>query len=105
MRNICKRAPADTGARSSIILEAYSSATLPFIRTDDSNKTTRSTMGGKFITNKTGFVTFSLPEFNLKKQISWAFYVDDRSDSSSIYHMIIGNVRRSSWRIRHNHEL
>jgi hypothetical protein len=27
-------------------------------------------MGGKFTTNKTGFVTFSLPEFNLKKQIS-----------------------------------
>jgi hypothetical protein len=67
---------ADTGANSSIILEAYTSA--PFIKTDDSNTTTWSTMGGKFTTNKTEFVTFSHPEFNLKKQISWAFHVDDR---------------------------
>jgi hypothetical protein len=37
-------------------------------------------------------VTFSLPEFKLKKQIfsSWAFHVDDRSESSSTYDMIIG---------------
>jgi hypothetical protein len=36
-------------------------------------------------------VTFSLPEFKLKKQISssWAFHVDDRSESSSTYDMII----------------
>jgi hypothetical protein len=60
---------ADTGASSIIILEAYTSATSPFIKTDDSNTTTWSTMGGKFTINKTGFVTFSLPEFNLKKQI------------------------------------
>jgi hypothetical protein len=48
-------------------------------------------------------VTF--PEFNLKKQISWEFHVDDHSKSSSTYDMIIGNQRRSSWRIRYNHEL
>jgi hypothetical protein len=36
---------------------------------DDNNTTTWSTMGGKFTTTKTGFVIFSLPEFNLKKQI------------------------------------
>jgi hypothetical protein len=42
------RALADTGASSSIILEAYTSA--PFIKTNDSNTTTWSTMGGKFIT-------------------------------------------------------
>jgi xylose isomerase len=35
-------------------------------------------------------VTFSLTEFNLKKQISWAFHVDDRSESSSTYDMIMG---------------
>jgi hypothetical protein len=37
-------------------------------------------------------VTFSLAEFNLKKQMcsSWAFHVDDRSDSSSTYDMIMG---------------
>jgi hypothetical protein len=65
------RALADTGASSSIILEVYS---------------------GKFTTNKTGFVTFSLPEFNLKTQMcsSWAFYVVDRSESSSTYDMIMG---------------
>jgi hypothetical protein len=36
-------------------------------------------------------VTFSLPEFNLKKQMfsSWAFHVDDLSESSSIYDTII----------------
>jgi hypothetical protein len=49
-------------------------------------------MGGNFNITKTEFVTFSLPEFNLKKQmcISWAFQVDDRSESSSTYDMIIG---------------
>jgi hypothetical protein len=38
------------------------------------------------------FVTTSLPEFNLKKQICfyWAFHVDDRSESSSTYDMIMG---------------
>jgi hypothetical protein len=61
------RALADTGASSSIILEAYTSAISPFIKTDDSNTTTWSTIGGKFTTTKTGFVTFSLSEFNLKK--------------------------------------
>jgi hypothetical protein len=61
------RALVDTSASSGIILEQYTSAT--FIKTDDSNTTTWSTMGGKFATTKTGFMTFSLPEFNLKKQI------------------------------------
>jgi hypothetical protein len=80
---------------------------LEIFKTDDSNTTTWSMMGGKFTTIKTGFVTFSLPEFNLKKQMcsSWAFHVDDRSESSSTYDIIIGNQPRSSWRIRHNHEL
>jgi hypothetical protein len=83
------RALSDTGASSSsIILEAYTSA--PFIKTDDSNTTTWITIGGKFTINKTGFVTFSLPEFNVKKQICtpWAFHKDDRSESSSTYDMI-----------------
>jgi hypothetical protein len=37
-------------------------------------------------------VTFSLPEFNLKTQMcsSWEFHVDDCSESSSTYDMIIG---------------
>jgi hypothetical protein len=81
---------ADTGASSSIILEAYTSA--PFIKTDDNNTITWSTMGGEFTTTKTGFVKFSLPESNVKKQIysSLEFHVDDRSESSSTYDMIIG---------------
>jgi hypothetical protein len=44
------RGLADTGASSSIILEAYTSA--PFIKTDKNNTTTWSTMGGKFTTTK-----------------------------------------------------
>jgi hypothetical protein len=38
------------------------------------------------------FVAFSLPEFNVKKQMcsSWSFHVDDRSESSSTYDMIMG---------------
>jgi hypothetical protein len=35
-------------------------------------------------------VTFSLPEFKLKKYISWVFHIHDRSESSSTYDMIIG---------------
>jgi hypothetical protein len=50
-------------------------------------------------------VTFSLPEFNLKKQISLKFHLDDRSELSSTYDMITGNQLRSPWKIRHNHEL
>jgi hypothetical protein len=52
-------------------------------------------------------MTISLPEFNLKKQICspWAFHVDDRSESSSTYEVIIGYSMRSSWRDKHNHEL
>jgi hypothetical protein len=93
----------DTGA-SSIILEAYTSA--PFIKTEDSNTNPWSTMGGKFTTTKNMLLTFSLPEFNLKNQMcsSWAFHVDDLSESSSTYSMIIVNVPRSPWRIIHNHE-
>jgi hypothetical protein len=92
------RALADTGASSSSILEAYTSA--PFIKTDDSNTTTWNTMGDKFNTTKTGdmFVKSSLPEFNLKKEMcsSWKSHVDDRSESSSTYDMIIGKKSRSS---------
>jgi hypothetical protein len=47
-------------------------------------------MDGQFIPDKTGLVPFSLPEFNLKKQISWVFHVDNRFESSSTYDMIIG---------------
>jgi hypothetical protein len=51
-------------------------------------------MGGKFSTTKTGMmlVIFSLPEFNLNKQICscWAFHVDERSESSITYDMIMG---------------
>jgi hypothetical protein len=88
-----------------MILEAYTSD--PFIKTDDSNTTTWGTMDDKFTTTKTGFVTFSPPEFNVKKQMysSWAIHLDDRSESSSTYDMIIGNQPRSSWKIRHDHEL
>jgi hypothetical protein len=84
------RALDDTGASSSSILEAFTSA--PFIKTDDSSTTTWSTMSGKFTTTKAVFVTFSFPAFNLKKQMcsSWAFHVDDRSESSSTYDMIMG---------------
>jgi hypothetical protein len=64
------RALADTGASSSSILEAYTSA--PFIKTDDNNTIIWSKMGGKITTTKTGFVTFSLPEFNLKKQMCFS---------------------------------
>jgi hypothetical protein len=96
---------ADTGASSSSILESYTSD--PFNRTDDSNRTTWSTMGGKFTTTKTGFVTFSLQEFNLKKQMcsSWEFHVDNRPESSSKYDMIICSQPISLWIIRNNHEL
>jgi hypothetical protein len=78
----------DTGANSSIILEVYISK--QFIKTDKSNKITWSTMDGQFTTDKAGILTFLLPEFNLKKQISWTFHVDDRYKASSTHDMIIG---------------
>jgi hypothetical protein len=48
------RALSDTDASSSSILEAYTSAILPFIKTDDNNTTIGSTRGDKFTTTKTG---------------------------------------------------
>jgi hypothetical protein len=97
-------ADTDASISISIILEVYTS--VPIIKTDDNNTTPWSTMVGKFTTTKTGLVTFSLPEFNLKKQMctSWEFHMDERSESSSTYDMIIGNQPRSSWKIKHNHE-
>jgi hypothetical protein len=66
------RALADTGVSSSIILKVYTSA--PFIKTDDNNTTTWSIMSDKFNTTKTGMlVIFSLPEFNIKKQICYDY--------------------------------
>jgi hypothetical protein len=47
-------------------------------------------MNGQFTTDKTGIVTFLLPEFNLKKQITWEFNIDNRSKPSDTYGMIIG---------------
>jgi hypothetical protein len=70
------RALADKGSSSSIILEAYVSKNL--IKYDEDRKTTWSTMSGQFTIEKTELVTFSLPEFNLKKQISWVFHVNNR---------------------------
>jgi hypothetical protein len=81
------RALSDTRAISSIILEAYTPDNL--IQCDEEQKTTWSTVGSQFSTDKTGLVTFSLPEFYLKKQISWVFDVDDRSEASSTYDMIL----------------
>jgi hypothetical protein len=48
------RALADTGVSSSSILEAYTSAMFPFIKTDENNTNTWSAMTGKFTTTKTG---------------------------------------------------
>jgi hypothetical protein len=82
------RALADSGARSSIILEECTFKNL--IQRDKNNRTTWSTMGVQFITDKTGLMNFSLPEFYLKQQISCKFHVDDHSKSSSTFDLIIG---------------
>jgi hypothetical protein len=102
------RALVDTGASSIITLEAYTSD--PLIKTDESNTTTW---------NKIQWVV-SLLKLKLKyacdifiprvqsQETNFYFlgiHVDDRSESSSTYDMIIGNGPRSPWRIRHNHEL
>jgi hypothetical protein len=52
------KALADSGASSSIILEAYTSRNL--IKRDKSNQTTWSTIGGQFTADKSGLVTYSL---------------------------------------------
>jgi hypothetical protein len=80
------RALAGTGASSSILLEGYKTKNL--IQKEKSNQTTWNTMVDQFTTDKTGLVTFSLPEFNLKKQVSWRFHVDDCSKLSKTYDMI-----------------
>jgi hypothetical protein len=75
------RVLADTGDSSSIILEAYPPRILS------------STMeyNGWFVYNrKTELVTFLLPKFNIKKQITWEFHVDDRSKPWDTYGVIIG---------------
>jgi hypothetical protein len=85
------RVLADTGTNSSIILDAYTLA--PFIQTDDSNTTTWNSLGGKYTTNKDKY-TCELFTLRIQSQeiicTSWAFHVDDCSESSSIHDMIIG---------------
>jgi hypothetical protein len=34
-------------------------------------------MNGQLTTDIAGLVSFVLPEFNLKKQITWEFHIDD----------------------------
>jgi hypothetical protein len=82
------RALADTGDSNSIIMETYISK--PFNKNNDDNETTWSTIDGQFIIDNAGLVTFSLPDLNLKKQISWVFHMDGHSESSSTYDMVIG---------------
>ena len=81
------RALADTGARSSITLENYILGNI--IRINTFNKITWSTFGGQLITDKTGLLTFPLPEFNLKKPTTCVFHVYDQPKASSTYYMII----------------
>jgi hypothetical protein len=71
------RVLADTGANSSIILVAYTSA--PFINTVDSNTNTWSITGAQFTTA------------NIMKQMcsSWEFHVDNQFESSITYDLII----------------
>jgi hypothetical protein len=56
-------------------------------------------MNGKFTTTKTEIFLqqFSLPEFIINKQIysSWAFNIDNSSESSSTHDMMIVQVRSS----------
>jgi hypothetical protein len=59
------RALADTGASSSIILKGYTSKDIFKYNKDDT--TIWSTMNCQFTTEKTGKVTFLLPEFSLKE--------------------------------------
>jgi hypothetical protein len=106
MRNIC--------SERYLILVPASAAVLSHIPQLHSSKqmTVIQSAGVQWVVNllqlklRNMLVTFSLPALSLKEQMcsSWAFHVDDRSESSSTYDMIIGNEQRSSWRIRHNHE-
>jgi hypothetical protein len=47
-------------------------------------------MNGQFTTDIAGLVSFVLPEFNLKKQITWKFHVDHQSKPPDTYEIIIG---------------
>jgi hypothetical protein len=97
---------SDTGASNSIILEAYTSE--PLIKKDGSNTTTWSTMDGKFTGTKTGHTCdiFTPRVQSQEKNVYFlAFHVDDFSESSRAYDMILGNQPVFSRRIRHNHEL
>jgi hypothetical protein len=98
---------AATVANSSSIFEAYTSASTPFIETDDNNTTTWSTMGGQFTTTKNGMflwpfhhqISISRIKYVILGHFSfiWPFWV--------IKHIWYYYWLRSSWIIRHNHEL
>jgi hypothetical protein len=98
------RALANTGASSSIILEAYTSATFPFIKTD---AITWSIIGDKFTTTKTGICLW---HFHSQSLISRHKYV--ALDISCRWPFwVIKHIwydywprKRYSWRIRYYHE-
>jgi hypothetical protein len=90
------RSLADTGASSSCIIEAYTLATFPFIKADDSDSTTCSKKGGKFTLYKLGYACdLFAHRVQSQKQIctSWEFHVDDHPESSSTHDMIFVRER------------
>jgi hypothetical protein len=93
------RALPDSIPSSSIVIEAYTSAL--FTKTDDSNAThttTWSTMDGKLIGYKMRY-SCDLFTFRMQSQgenSTRAFNMDNHSESSRTYDMIIGKVARTS---------
>jgi hypothetical protein len=65
------RALADTGASSSIILEAYTSKDI--IKQDKDIKSTWCTMNGQFTTDKTGIVTFCFQNLTSRSKLLGSF--------------------------------
>jgi hypothetical protein len=93
------RALADTGSSSSVIIEAlpqpHSSKQMTIIQPPGIQWLVSLLQ----LKNWDMLVTFSFQEFNLKKEMctSWEFHVDDRSESSNTYDVIIGNLMKSPW--------
>ena len=74
------RALLDTGTSSSIILREF--VRKGRANTHKGKRTTWSTLGGNFSTNRKALIDFKIPELSTHKTVTWITHVDDKSSSA-----------------------
>ena len=79
----------DTGTSSSIVLREF--VCKGRANTHKGKRTTWSTLGGTFTTNRKALIDFKFPELSTHKKVTWITHVDDKTKSDeALYDFILG---------------